>query len=120
MSFEELASYYRKFIPHFANLVRPLSGLLMKGTKWQWNNEDCRAFLTIMLALQQAPVLQLPNYNNPIVVSTDASGYCCGAVISQLDADGNDRPIAFMSKRLGPTKQLGPLMTRNFMLFSSF
>ncbi|KAF0706226.1 hypothetical protein As57867_006768, partial [Aphanomyces stellatus] len=108
MSFVGLASYYRKFIPAFADLVRPLSGLLKKGTKWQWGEDERRAFLTIMLALQQAPVLQLPDYHKPFVVTTDASGYCCGTVISQLDANGNDRTIAFLSKRLGPHESNWP------------
>ncbi|KAF0710681.1 hypothetical protein As57867_005472, partial [Aphanomyces stellatus] len=108
MSFVGSASYYRKFIPAFADLVRPLSGLLKKGTKWQWGEDERRAFLTIKLALQQAPVLQMPNYHKPFVVTTDASGYCCGAVISQLDANGNDRPIAFLSKRLGPHESNWP------------
>ncbi|KAF0710524.1 hypothetical protein As57867_005504, partial [Aphanomyces stellatus] len=108
MSFVGLASYYRKFIPAFADLVRPLSGLLKKGTKWQWGEDERRAFLTIKVALQQAPVLQLPDYHKPFVVTTDASGYCCGAVISQLDANGNDRPIAFLSKRLGPHESNWP------------
>ncbi|KAF0710342.1 hypothetical protein As57867_004676, partial [Aphanomyces stellatus] len=67
MSFEGLASYYRKFIPAFADLVRPLSGLLKIGTKWQWGEDERRAFLTIKLALQQAPVLQLPDYHKPLL-----------------------------------------------------
>ncbi|KAF0756664.1 hypothetical protein AaE_004539 [Aphanomyces astaci] len=108
MSFVGLASYYRKFIPDFAELVRPLSGLLKKGAKWHWGEDERRAFLIIKFALQQAPVLQLPDYDKPFVVTTDASGFCCGAVISQLDGDGNDRPVAFMSKRLGPHEQNWP------------
>ncbi|KAF0756842.1 hypothetical protein AaE_004472, partial [Aphanomyces astaci] len=94
MSFVGLASYYRKFIPDFAELVRPLSGLLKKGAKWHWGEDERRAFLIIKFTLQQAPVLQLPDYDKPYVVTTDASGFCCGAVISQLDGDGNDRPVA--------------------------
>ncbi|KAF0715716.1 Aste57867_3231 [Aphanomyces stellatus] len=97
--------YYHKFIPAFADLVCPLLNI---GTKWQWGDDERRAFLTIKLALQQAPVLQLPDYHKPFVVTTDASGYCCGAVISQLDAYGNDRPIAFLSKRLGPHESNWP------------
>ncbi|KAF0749999.1 hypothetical protein AaE_006862, partial [Aphanomyces astaci] len=63
MSFIGLASYYRKFIPDFAELVRPLSGLLKKGAKWHWGEDERRAFLIIKVALQQAPVLQLPDYD---------------------------------------------------------
>jgi len=42
------------------------------------------------------------------VIKTDASGIACGAVLSQLDADGNDRPVTFMSKRLSDSESRWP------------
>ncbi|KAF0712903.1 hypothetical protein AaE_011925 [Aphanomyces astaci] len=38
------------------------------------------------------------------MITTDASGYCCGAVLSQLDANEEDRPVAFLSKKLSDTE----------------
>jgi hypothetical protein len=102
LSFLGLAGYYRKFIAGYAKIVLPLSALVKSNALWKWDDSHRKAFLVIKLALQQAPVLQLPNYEKSFVVTTDASGYCCGAVLSQLDENNDDRPIAFLSKKLGP------------------
>ena len=40
-----------------------------------------------------APVLQFPDFSKPFSITTDASGYCAGGVLSQ-----NDKPIAFTSR----------------------
>ncbi|KAF0751166.1 hypothetical protein AaE_006483, partial [Aphanomyces astaci] len=98
-----------KDVMSFVDLpVTTASGLLKRGDKWHWSEDEHRAYLTIKFALQQAPALQLPEFNKPFVVTSDASGFCCDVVISQLDGDGNDRSVAFMSKRLGPHEQNWP------------
>ncbi|KAH9103704.1 hypothetical protein AeMF1_020028 [Aphanomyces euteiches] len=104
LSFLGMAGYYRKFIANYAKLVFPISELAKDSVPWQWTHQQDKAFMTIKAALQQAPVLQLPDFDKPFVITTDASGYCCGAVLSQQDDDGNDRPIAFLSKKLGETE----------------
>jgi len=108
LSFLGMAGYYRKFIANYANLVLPISDLAKDSTPWKWTNHQDKAFLTIKAALQQAPVLKLPDFDQPFMITTDASGYCCGAVLSQLDDHGHDRPIAFLSKKLGDTERNWP------------
>ncbi|KAL7726245.1 hypothetical protein ACLKA6_001649 [Drosophila palustris] len=39
-----MASWYRRFVPDFANTVHPLGGLLKKGVKWEWSEEHQQAF----------------------------------------------------------------------------
>ncbi|KAL7726077.1 hypothetical protein ACLKA6_010124 [Drosophila palustris] len=39
-----VASWYRRFVPDFANTVHPLGGLLKKGVKWVWSEEHQQAF----------------------------------------------------------------------------
>lgn len=100
LSFLGLAGYYRRFICDFATHALPLSKLTKKDIEWNWGIEQDKAFLNLKLALQQAPVLKLPDFNKKFLVTTDASGYCVGAVLSQhLGTD--DHPIAFYSKKLG-------------------
>ena len=55
-------------------------------------------------ALCTAPVLQYPNPELPYVVFTDASGVAARGVLMQDKGKGL-QPLAFMSKRLKPTKQ---------------
>ncbi|GMF52310.1 unnamed protein product [Phytophthora fragariaefolia] len=96
-----LAGYYRRFINPFAALVLPLSQLTKKDVDWMWSDEQRQAFNAIKLALQHAPVLQLPDFDKPFNITTDVSHSCIGGVLSQLH-DGHDLPVAFFSKKLGP------------------
>lgn len=95
-----LAGYYRRFIHGFAQLVLPLSSLVKQNVDWVWDEPQRRAFNSIKLALQQAPVLRLPDFSKPFIVTTDASHDCVGGVLSQMH-DGHDLPVAFYSKKLG-------------------
>ena len=45
------------------------------------------------------PTLAMPNFNEPFIIESDASGDSIGAILSQ-----QGRPIAFMSRALGTTK----------------
>ncbi|GMF61859.1 unnamed protein product [Phytophthora fragariaefolia] len=96
-----LVGYYRRFIHQFATLVLPLSSLVKKCVVWVWGDGQCRAFNAIKLALQHAPVLLLPDFDKQFIVTTVSSHVCIGEVLSQLH-DGNDLPLAFFSKKLGP------------------
>ncbi|KAH9133769.1 hypothetical protein AeRB84_020226 [Aphanomyces euteiches] len=101
LSFLGMAGYYRKFIANYAKLVFPISELAKDSVPWQCTHQQDKAFMTIKAALQQ-----------PFVITTDASGYCCGAVLSQQDDDGNDRPIAFLSKKLRETECNWPALEK--------
>ncbi|KAE9271682.1 hypothetical protein PF001_g28270 [Phytophthora fragariae] len=96
-----LAGYYRRLIHQFATLVLPLSSLVKKDVAWVWNEHQRQAFNAIKLALQHAPVLRLPDFKKTFIVTTDASHACIGGVLSQMHG-GNDLPVAFFSKKLGP------------------
>ena len=108
LSFLGLCGYYRKFISNYAHMILPMSNLVKEDSVWEWKEPQQRAFTQLKVALQQAPVLQLPDYTKPFRVTTDASGYCCGAVLSQDGVEGDDLPIAFLSKRFGKHEENWP------------
>ncbi|GMF26396.1 unnamed protein product [Phytophthora lilii] len=86
----------------WTRLMRKLlqSFRFVKDVVWVWDEPQQRAFSSVKLALQQAPVLRLPDFDKPFIVRTDASHNCVGGVLSQLQ-DGHDLPVAFYSKKLG-------------------
>ena len=84
MSFLDLAGYYRRFICDSAKIALPLSQLVKKDVPWEWSDDQDEAFLQLKVALQQAPVLHLPDLASQCIVTTDASGSCMGGVLSQL------------------------------------
>jgi hypothetical protein len=64
-----------------------------------WTVKTQEAFDTLKKSIVTAPVLAMPNIDLPFTVTTDASNYAIGAVLSQDTGDG-EHPIAFMSKTL--------------------
>ena len=47
-------------------------------------------------------MLYTPRFNIPFLLFTDASDCGVGAVLSQLDDNGDDHPMAFYSRELLP------------------
>ena len=62
--------------------------------------EADQAFATLKQAMTHTPVLLLPDFNQPFIVETDACATGVGAVLMQ-----HSRPVAFLSKALGPSHQ---------------
>ncbi|GAU35592.1 hypothetical protein TSUD_295280 [Trifolium subterraneum] len=94
-----LTGYYRRFIKSYATIASPLTDLLKKDS-FNWSDNAMKAFNTLKQAITSAPVLILPNFSQPFMLETDASGIGIGAVLSQ-----QGHPIAYFSKKLGPTSQ---------------
>ena len=99
-----LSSYYRRFIPRFAQIAKPLHELTQKGIQFCWNERCQLAFVTLKEKLTQAPVLSYPCFDKPFVLETDASTDGIGAVLAQEQDDGHVHPIAYASRALSPTE----------------
>jgi hypothetical protein len=87
--------------------VLPLSSLLKKTFPWSWTSSQASSFLRLKAALQQAPVLCLLDFQKPFEVTTNASGVCCGGMLTQHH-DGADLPVAYYSKKLPETESHWP------------
>ena len=98
-SFVGSASYYRRHIQGFSNLVAPLVRLTRKGIPFQWT-EDCQvAFDSIKQKLMQAPILSHPQPEGELILDTDASSYGVGAVLNQIQ-NGEEKVLCYASKSL--------------------
>jgi len=82
---------------------------MLKKNNFHWRKETLSAFDSLKLAITQAPVLALPNFDRPFTLETDASRLGTGAVLSQ-----DNHPIAFFSKKLSPSLQRKSAYTREF------
>ena len=89
-------SYYRKFIPNFAQIAAPLHSLTEKAKSWQWSQQCSDAFDQLKGKLLSPPILSFPQFDKVFVVDTDASQQGLGAVLSQE----GDRVIAYASRVL--------------------
>ncbi|GBG74089.1 hypothetical protein CBR_g17800 [Chara braunii] len=87
-SFLGLTSYYSNFIQGYARYSYVLtSTLLQKNPPWFWTPLCEDAFRALKKAVTCAPVLRLPDFDRPFIVSTDASDFAVGIVLSQLRPD---------------------------------
>jgi hypothetical protein len=77
--FLSLCSYYRKFVPHFAQLASALNDLPKKGRRFQWSEELEKAFTNIKSRLASQPILKMPDFNKPFSLAVDASETAAGA-----------------------------------------
>ncbi|XP_046612225.1 uncharacterized protein LOC124301349 [Neodiprion virginianus] len=94
-----LIGYYRRFIPNLSKIARPINNLLKKNSPFLWTAEHQFAFETLRDSLCREPILQYPDFEKPFVLTTHASKYAIGAILSQ-DKDGEDLPIAYASRVL--------------------
>lgn len=101
-------SYYRRFVPQFAQVARPLHvlmGTFKKGDRgaqhqsFSWSEVCQIAFDKLRACLMAPPVLAYPDYRIPFIVTTDGSRQGLGAVLSQRQ-DGVERVIAYASRGL--------------------
>src|SRR5690348_6706699 len=77
---------------------------MKKDVPFTWGQDEQEAFETLKRALVTAPVLRAPDPKLPYTVTTDASDFAIGAVLSQDDGAG-DRPVAFTSQTLNEARR---------------
>ena len=95
-----LASYYRRFIKDFAKIAKPLHRLTEKVSTFDWTKECADAFVGLRQRLVSSPVLVFPDYRKPFILDTDASDVGIGAVLSQIQDDGQEHVVAYASRVL--------------------
>ncbi|GBG80757.1 hypothetical protein CBR_g31312, partial [Chara braunii] len=84
-SFLGLTSYYSNFIQGYARYSYVLtSTLLRKNPPWAWTPLHEDAFHALKKAVTCAPVLHLPDFDRPFILTTDASDFAVGAVLSHI------------------------------------
>ncbi|CAM5115715.1 unnamed protein product [Eretmochelys imbricata] len=99
-SFLGLTSWYAKFIPSYASGIKPLRELLQRSSTLVWTTDAQASFETVKDLIVHSPVLALFSPALPTIVTTDASDYGLGAVLTQLHEDDTERTVEFASRTL--------------------
>ncbi|GBG77888.1 hypothetical protein CBR_g25820 [Chara braunii] len=114
-NFLGLTSYYSNFIRGYARYSYVLtSTLIRKNPPWAWTPLHEDAFRALKKAVTRAPVLHLPDFDRPFILTTDASDFAVGAVLSQVFPSSPDSshphiphfppPTPTTASRLTPTR----------------
>ena len=101
-AFLGLTGYYRRFIPNYSETALPLTDLTKKNApnRVVWSADCEAAFKTLQEKLCAAPVLKSPDFDQPFLLQTDVSDRGVGAVLSQMDGEGTEHPVAYFSHKL--------------------
>lgn len=97
--FAGFVNYLARFLPHLSEVLQPLRKLTHGDVKWEWGDQEEKAFEEVKKLVTSAPVLAYYKESEELILQTDASSTGLGAVLMQ-----NGRPIAFASRALLPAE----------------
>ena len=99
-----LTGYYRKFVPGFADISRPLTTLTKKDKKFEWTPACQKSFNLLKETLCGEPILKYADTSKPYTLYMDASKFSWVGVLTQSHTtiiDGKstttDHPVTFVS-----------------------
>ena len=119
--------YYRKFIPRFADIARPMTNLTKQDVSFEWTLQCQASFEMLKDALITSPILKYPDPDKPYTLFTDASKYTWACVLTQEhehEKDGKvfkiNHPITFASGLFkGSQLNWAALTKEAFAIYSS-
>uniref|UniRef100_A0A151UH21 Retrovirus-related Pol polyprotein from transposon 17.6 n=1 Tax=Cajanus cajan TaxID=3821 RepID=A0A151UH21_CAJCA len=82
-SFLGHAGFYRRFIKDFSKIAKPLSNLLIKNNKFDFDHDCLHAFKLLKSKLVSAPIITAPDWKLDFKLMCDASDYAVGAASGQ-------------------------------------
>ena len=96
-----LASYYRRFIEGFDKIAAQPTKMLENNRPIVWEDYAKNPFAKLRTRLANAPILIYPDFNFPFFFDSDALDKGIGAVLSQLEKDQLEHPVAYFIRMLG-------------------
>ena len=104
ISFLQMMAYLSRFISNFSSKCEPLRKLTKKDQKFQWKEEQQRAFEDLKTAITTAPVLIPYKPERETLVISDGSPTGLGGGIFQKTEHGF-QPVHFVSRTLTETEK---------------
>ena len=113
-SFLGLSGYYRRFIPNYSAIAKPLYAVTGQHEEFKWDDNCQKAFDQLKELLTTAPVLGYPDDHGMFILDCDASGTGIGCTLSQIQED-KEKVIAYSSKLL-TKEEMNYCVTRRELL----
>ena len=80
--------------------MKPMQKLLKKDVKFEWDQEGKEAFASIKDCISRSPILISPDYSKDFQILSFALEDTIAGVLLQNNKEGQEQPIAFMSRSL--------------------
>ena len=103
-SFIGMVNHYGRFIKLLSTKLRLLHNLLCSDVQWHWGKQQSDAYSNIRQIMSSPPFVVNFDPSKPLVLTTDASEYGIGAVLSHTTTDG-EHPIAYYSRTLSKAER---------------
>ncbi|GKT32505.1 Transposon Tf2-6 polyprotein, partial [Aduncisulcus paluster] len=107
-SFLGMLNFVREFVPNMAVVATPLYHATNGPGSLIWNEECENAFVELKKRVTNAEIRWLYDPKLSLRVYTDASKLGVGAVLKQIDGDGNERTIAYASRKFNERESNWP------------
>lgn len=108
-SFLGLSGYFRKFVPRYSAIARPLSNLLKMDARFQFGVAEKNAFEKLKIMLSERPVPSLFRKGAETELHTDASMYGFGAILLQKNSEDQLlHPVYYASGKTTPAEEKYP------------
>ena len=82
-----------------------MTDLTKKDRKFEWTKDCQQAFYNLKKRFTEELVLQMPNHSRPFQIESDASKVATGAVLTQLDLNGDRHLVAFLLQTFTDTER---------------
>ncbi|PKU82315.1 putative mitochondrial protein [Dendrobium catenatum] len=97
-------AYIRRFISNLSGRYQPFSVIAKKDTKFVWDQKCHNAFDDIKQYLSNSPVLAALVPRKPLILYTAALYESLGALLAQVNDEGKENALYYLSRRLLPTE----------------
>jgi hypothetical protein len=97
-----ITGYYRKYVPQYASITACFTDALRKKAPntIYWTDVMEESFKRLKEILKSLPKLYQPDYSAEFLIQTDASDLGLGVILAQANAQGEEMPILYLSRKL--------------------
>ena len=100
-----MTNYYRQCVPDYAKVAEPIVRLTRKSEDFKWGPAQGHAFGDLKALLVSPAVMAHPDAFAPYRLYTDACDYAIGGILCQMDTNGVERVIQYISHQLNPVQR---------------
>lgn len=104
-AFLGVVNFYRRFLPNVSTVLHPLHRLLRADTEFKWTSDCSMAVESLKNSIVSENCLAHFNASFKTKLTVDASPVGVGAVLSQMNEKGEERPVEFASRTLTDTEK---------------
>ena len=86
-------NFVRRFVPDFAQIVKPLQQMVKQSVQFKWNDVEKNAFSKIKTSVVHEPSLKILDFEKYFILYTFTFDDSLAAVLTQKEDGEDEYPI---------------------------